>query len=139
MVSRVAAGVVITGLMLAIMSGYAVARPFAQGQSQEEDFLKGAYTSDTPGITLPTVKKMVYPKYTSDAMRAKIQGQVEVQAVVLPDGTVGRARVLTSLDKRLGLDDQALAAAKQCTFVPGKLNGQSVAIAVTLKLEFRLH
>jgi TonB family protein len=72
-------------------------------------------------------------------MRAKIQGDVEVQMVVSAKGEVERARVTQSLDKVYGLDAAALTAAKQFTFLPGKLNGKEVPVAVNVSLSFRLH
>jgi protein TonB len=92
-----------------------------------------------PGVIPPKVKKQINPRYTSAAMRLKIQGHVVVDAVVLPDGTVGRSRIHTSLDKVYGLDDEALAAVNRWTFEPGTLNGKPVAVVVTLVMEFRLH
>ncbi len=71
------------------------------------------------------------PKYTADAMRAKIQGDVEIQVVVNVKGEVERARVIQSLDKVFGLDDAALAAARQFRFEAGTLNGKPVPVAVT--------
>ena len=80
------------------------------------------------------------PKYTSEAMRAKIQGQVELEAVVLPNGTIGEVRIVKSLDKQYGLDQEAIAAAKQWLFRPGTdKDGRPIPVIVTLVLEFRLH
>ena len=109
--------------------------------TQEDEFLKGVLMSDTQGIVAPVVLQHVYPKYTSDAMRAKIQGTVEVQAVVAVDGSVARTRIVASLDKTYGLDLAALAAAGQWRFKPATLGvgGPAVPVAVTLNLEFRLH
>jgi TonB family protein len=121
-------------------SGLIAATSPQQAPTQrEEDFLKGVYLPETPGLVAPVLKHNVFPRYTSDAMRAKIQGMVEVQAVVTPDGSVSRARVITSLDKAFGLDEQALIAARQWTFEPGKVGGVPVPVAVTVKLEFKLH
>jgi TonB family protein len=72
-------------------------------------------------------------------MQAKIQGIVQVEAVVMPDGTVGDVRVLHSLDRNLGLDRQALEAARQWRFQPAMRNGKPVPIIVIIQLEFRLH
>jgi TonB family protein len=110
-----------------------------QVQLGDEEFRKGAYQISDPGVVAPKVKFTPDAKYTSDAMRAKLQGEVKIEAVVLPDGTVGRARVVESLDKVLGLDDNALATAQQWTFEPGTLNGQPVPVLVTLTMTFRLH
>ena len=41
------------------------------------------------GVTTPRVLREVKPQYTSDAMRAKVQGTVLLECVVQPDGTVG--------------------------------------------------
>jgi TonB family protein len=140
MASRIVATLAAAGVVLLGASGFVAASSAQQAQKQQEDdFLKGVYLKDAKGVTAPVLKHTVYPKYTSDAMRAKIQGSVEVQAVVMPDGTVGRARVTTSLDKTFGLDEQALIAAKQFTFVPGKVDGLPVPVAISLQLEFRLH
>jgi TonB family protein len=98
-----------------------------------------AHTLNEPGIVPPKATYKIDPTYTSDAMRQKIAGTVKVEAVVLPDGTVGDARIVESLDKTYGLDEAALSAARQWTFDPGTLGARPVAVMVTLTLEFRLH
>jgi TonB family protein len=98
----------------------------------------GAYRPGA-GIENPTVVRQVQPKYTSDAMRAKIQGMVEVEAVVLENGTVGEVRILKSLDRNFGLDSEALTAARQWLFRPATRQGKAVPIIVIIQLEFRLH
>ena len=97
----------------------------------------GAYRPGN-GVELPRVLREVRPNYTADAMRAKVQGTVWVEAVVLSDGTVGEARVVRSLDSTFGLDDEALKAAKQWRFAPGTRFGQAVAVLVTIELTFTL-
>ena len=104
-----------------------------------EEFGKGAYDSDTPRLVLPKVIAMVNPRYTADAMRAKIQGSVIIEAVIEAGGTVGETRILQSLDPFLGLDDAALAAARESTFEPATLDGVAVPVIVKLTMEFRLH
>ena len=98
----------------------------------------GAYRPGS-GVSDPSLVRQEAPKYTSEAMRAKIQGVVELEAVVLPNGTVGDVRITKSLDARHGLDQEAIRAAKAWLFKPGTLKGQPVAVLVTLILEFRLH
>ena len=105
----------------------------------DAEFLKGAHLATDPGVERPKVTLDAVPKYTSEAMRAKIQGRVEVQLVVGVDGKVQRARVTESLDKVYGLDEAALEAAKQFRFTPGTLNGKAVPVAVNLSLSFALH
>jgi TonB family protein len=87
-----------------------------------------------------TVLRPTQPTYTSEAMRAKIQGSVELEAIVLPNGTVGEVRITKSLDRVHGLDEQAIKAAKLWIFVPPKdAEGRSVTAVVTLILDFRLY
>lgn len=86
----------------------------------------------------PRVLREIRPEYTSEAMRARIQGTVWLDVVVLPDGTVGDVTVSKSLDNVFGLDSQAVAAARQWLFSPGMRLGEPVAVLVTLELFFNL-
>jgi len=90
------------------------------------------------GVTTPRILREVKPQYTADALRAKIQGTVMVDAVVLPDGTVGRVEVVKSLDSVFGLDQEAIKAAKQWRFAPGMRQGVPVPVLVTIELTFNL-
>jgi periplasmic protein TonB len=78
------------------------------------------------------------PAYTPDAMRAKVQGIVEVEALVLPDGTVAEARVTRSLDPTFGLDREALIAVRQWRFAPAMRRGQPVSVLVPIEVSFTL-
>ena len=108
-------------------------------QAGGNPFLGGAYPTNTPDLVPPEAIRRVQPRYTSDAMRAKIQGVVILEAVVDASGRVGRTRVVESLDSHFGLDHEATIAANQWLFRPATLNGQPVPAVVTLTLEFRLH
>ena len=90
------------------------------------------------GVTLPLLIKEVKPAYTSDAMRAKIQGTVLLECVVRPDGTVTDIQVLRSLDPTFGLDQEAIKAARQWRFRPGMRLGEPVPVLVTIELTFTL-
>jgi protein TonB len=90
------------------------------------------------GVINPRILREVKPQYTADAMRAKVQGTVLLECVVLPDGTVGRVDVVKSLDPTFGLDAEAVKAAKQWRFQPGTRFGEPVAVLVTIELTFTL-
>ncbi len=90
------------------------------------------------GVTNPRVLHEVKPQYTSDAMRAKIQGTVLLECIVRPDGSVGDVQVLRSLDPTFGLDQEAIKAAKQWRFSPGMHLGEAVPVIVTIELQFTL-
>jgi protein TonB len=89
-------------------------------------------------VQLPRPLKEAKPQYTADAMRAKISGAVLLEAVILADGTVGNVDVVQSLDPLFGLDESAIAAAKQWRFMPGTRGGTPVAVLVTIELTFML-
>ena len=97
----------------------------------------GAYRPGN-GVEIPQPVRQVKPKYTSEAMRAKIQGAVWLEVVVLPDGSVGDVKVVRSLDRTFGLDDEAVRAAQQWRFAPGTRFGEPVAVLVTIELTFTL-
>ena len=90
------------------------------------------------GVTLPTVLFEKRPMYTSDAMRAKVQGTVLLECVVNPDGSVGDVQVIRSLDPTFGLDQEAIKAARLWKFRPGTRMGQPVPVLVTIELTFTL-
>jgi TonB family protein len=97
----------------------------------------GVYRAGS-GVINPRVIREAKPQYTADAMRAKVQGTVVLECVVLPDGTVGRVDVVRSLDPTFGLDQEAVKAAKQWRFEPGTRFGEPVAVLVTIELTFTL-
>ena len=90
------------------------------------------------GVTLPRVLREVRPQYTSDAMRAKVQGTVLLECVVRPDGSVGDVQVVRSLDSTFGLDQEAIKAAKGWRFAPGTRLGEPVPVLITIELTFTL-
>jgi protein TonB len=69
-------------------------------------------------------------------MMRKVQGTTMLEFVVTADGRADDIHVVRSLDP--GLDDQAIIAAKQWRFEPGRLGGKPVAVLVTLVLDFNL-
>jgi TonB family protein len=90
------------------------------------------------GVTSPEILFEKRPEYTSEAMRAKVQGVVEVEALVNPDGTVGRVQIIRSLDDRFGLDQKAVEAVRMWRFRPGMRQGRAVPVLVTIELTFTL-
>ncbi|MEO8259211.1 MAG: energy transducer TonB [Acidobacteriota bacterium] len=97
----------------------------------------GAYQPGN-GVTMPRLLHEERPQYTSDAMRAKVQGTVLLQCIVKPDGSVGDVQVVRSLDAVFGLDQQAMNAARKWRFAPGVRLGEPVPVLVTIELTFTL-
>lgn len=94
----------------------------------------------SPGkeVSQPRLIKEVKPKYTKEAMDARIEGTVWLEAVVLDTGDVGDVTVVTSLDKEYGLDDAAVAALKQWRFEPGRKDDKPVAVRIEVEMSFKL-
>lgn len=90
------------------------------------------------GVTTPVPINEVKPQYTSEAMRARIQGQVWVECVVQPSGACTDVQVVRSLDPTFGLDREAVKAAEKWRFHPGMRFGQPVPVLVTIELSFAL-
>ena len=89
------------------------------------------------GVTAPTLRSQVRPHYTSEAMQRKIQGTVVLELIVGSDGVPYNVRVVRSLDAG-GLDQEAIRAAKEWRFNPGRLGETPVAVLVRLVIDFHL-
>ena len=90
------------------------------------------------GVTWPRLVREVKPNYTPDAMRAQVEGMVELDILVLADGSVGRVNIVRSLDARFGLDQEAINAVRRWRFDPGRRLGKAVATRVAVELSFNL-
>ncbi len=76
-------------------------------------------------------------QYPPEAAKNNIQGRVIVQFVVDKTGEIGEVRVVRSVDK--DLDKEAVRIIKTLPkFIPGRQNGQAVAVWYTLPVTFKL-
>jgi TonB family protein len=85
---------------------------------------------------MPRVIHVERPKYTPEALRAKIEGTVILQVVVRTHGEPGEITVVRSLDP--GLDAQAIVAVRQWRFAPGQRDGRPVPVLVQIAIPFSL-
>ncbi len=108
------------------------------GPGQERGSGGGPYQPGTDGVTFPRLIREVAPTYTNGALQARVQGVVELRAVVRADGSVGDVWVARSLDRTFGIDDEAVRTVKQWRFVPATLAGRPVAIIVPIELRFTI-
>jgi protein TonB len=90
------------------------------------------------GVTPPVEIRKGVPRYTTDAMRARVQGSILVECVVQPEGECTDIRVKRSFNPAFGLDEQALKAAAEWRFRPGTFRGQPVPVRVTMEIAFTL-
>ena len=93
----------------------------------------GAYRMGS-GMVPPTLLRQVNPRYTADALRQRIQGTVTLEVVISREGIPVAIRVTRSLDP--GLDEEAVAAARQWRFTPARVGSTPVDVLVTIVLNF---
>jgi len=77
----------------------------------------------------------VPPAYPVIARSAGIEGIVILQATIGLDGRVDDVQVLRSISL---LDEAAVTAVRQWRYTPTRLNGQPVAVVMTVTVSFRL-
>jgi TonB family protein len=87
------------------------------------------------GVRPPAKIRNVNPQYPPEALEAKVEGVVIIEARIERDGTVGDARVLRSIPL---LDDAAVEAVRQWEFRPTWLNGEPVPVIMTVTVNFTL-
>jgi periplasmic protein TonB len=76
-------------------------------------------------------------QFSDEAVKAKYQGVVMVNALITPDGRATDIQVIKSLG--LGLDENAVAAVKTWRFKPARgPDGKPAAVEQTIEVEFRL-
>jgi periplasmic protein TonB len=86
-------------------------------------------------IKAPSKLKDVAPKYSDMARQARVQGVVVLECVISPDGRVTNVKVLRGIPL---LDGSAVEAVKQWVYSPTLLNGQPVAVVMTVTVNFKL-
>ncbi len=86
-------------------------------------------------IERPRPLRTVAPIYPAIAQSSRVEGSVTIEAIIGEDGTVGEARVMAGHQL---LQAAALDAVKQWTFTPTRLNGQPVAVIMTVTVVFTL-
>ena len=79
--------------------------------------------------------KKVNPVYPSMAKSARIQGMVELQLHITPEGVVDKVE---RLNGQPVLASAAIEAVKQWRYEPARINGKPVDMQTTIKLNFEL-
>lgn len=111
------------------------------GSVPEQDIFAPAPAPDkvlrVGGAIKPPVKTVdVRPVYPPDALAARVEGVVILEAKVGVDGSVDEARVIKSIPL---LDQAAIDAVKQWKFVPTLMNGVPTAVIMTTTIEFKFN
>lgn len=79
--------------------------------------------------------RKVDPRYPPNLMRAHIEGEVVLYAIIRADGSVDSIQVARSLDPVL--DQNAMEALAQWKFTPATKNGVPVALEAIIHIPFR--
>lgn len=86
-------------------------------------------------ITPPRKLVDVRPAYPADAIAARVTGLVTIEAVIGPAGDVVDTKVVSGVPM---LDDAALAAVRQWRYTPTLVDGEPVAVIMTVTVNFSL-
>ena len=96
----------------------------------------GVYTIDS-GVTMPQILQQNTPSYTGDAIDAKVEGIVTLQAVSRKNGRADSFKVLSGLG--YGLEEKAIQEiSSNWRFRPGTLHGRPVDVMATIEVQFNL-
>jgi protein TonB len=92
------------------------------------------------GVTLPVLipESYVEPAYPRVARASRIEGKVNLQAVVLATGAVGEVEVLSCDRPKLGFEEAAVKAVRRWRYEPSLLDGQPIDVRFIVTVEFAL-
>jgi TonB family protein len=108
---------------------------FAALKSESSSATSSGEEASSSNLSSPVATLKVDPAYPLELMKQNVSGTVILHAVILADGTVGRVRVLRSIDDRL--DQYASEAIAKWQFQPAMKNGAPVAVEATFWIPFR--
>ena len=86
-------------------------------------------------IPMPERIVSVRPDYPLIARSGHVEGDVDVEVIIGPSGTVEKAHVVRSVPM---LDQAAIAAVKQWKYKPTIINGVPVAVKTRVRISFSL-
>jgi periplasmic protein TonB len=98
----------------------------------------GIFNAGTGGYGIPACIYCPQAQFSDEAVKAKYQGTVLLQAIITPDGRATEIRVLKGLG--LGLDEKAVEAVRTWRFKPAAgPNGKPASVRQTIEVTFHLY
>jgi TonB family protein len=95
------------------------------------------YFSGLDGTTAPRCIHCPQPNYPDEVRKRRLQGTSVLSALVLPDGTTDKVRIVRSLDSEL--DALALGAIKTWKLKPAEdPSGNPIPVRVPIEINFKL-
>lgn len=112
------------------------------GRPNDSGRLSGSTDASEPlrvggDVLAPVLINRVEPSYPEAVRKARLEGVVKVEAVVTATGSVEEVKVVNSSSPPL--DASAVRAVQQWKYKPATLNGQPVAVYLTVTVTFNLH
>ncbi|HTN52358.1 MAG TPA: TonB family protein, partial [Anaeromyxobacter sp.] len=113
-----------------LLAALALAAAAPPARAQEEPV-----TAGTEGVPAPKRTKHVQPVYPQEALAQGIRGIVILEIVLDKQGKVESTSVVRSVP---GLDEAAVAAARQWEYTPTKVDGKPARVRLTVPVVFSL-
>jgi TonB family protein len=87
-------------------------------------------------VSPPEPLRKVDPIYDLSAMEDRVEGKVQLSAIIHKDGYVYGINVVKGLDQRL--DNNAVQALRKWEFTPASIDGDPVDVDIVIEIPFRL-
>src|SRR5207244_409542 len=89
-------------------------------------------------ILQPKPVKIVPPDYPSRAEERQLEGVVEIDFTINPDGTVGSPKVISETPEGYGFATAAIKSFEKWKFKPKEVNGKGVPAAAHYRFRFQI-
>jgi TonB family protein len=93
-------------------------------------------STDEREVLPPEPLRKVDPIYDNSAVEDRVEGKVQLSAIIHTDGYVYGINVVKGLDPRL--DKSATEALRKWEFTPARLDGNPVDVDIVIEIPFRL-
>lgn len=117
----------VRAVALSLLAGVLAGSPLL---AQEQPLVTG-----TQGVPVPKRTKFVQPVYPPEAIAQGLRGIVILDLLIDTQGRVASVNVMRSIP---GLDEAAIAAAKQWEYEPVRVGGKAVSVRHTVPVTFTL-
>ena len=78
----------------------------------------------------------ILPEYSEEARKARFQGVVILDTIVLEDGSIQVVKVAQGVG--FGLEEKAIDAVRRWKFKPARMNGKPVPVSLNVEVNFNL-
>ncbi|HKV12308.1 MAG TPA: TonB family protein, partial [Thermoanaerobaculia bacterium] len=91
-----------------------------------------------PGVVQPQLVSFTNPEYPPVARKLRVEGVVVVSVLVDENGRVQDVRMVEPIKQKVGLNEAALAAARNARYRPATKEGVRVRMWTRLRIPFKL-